>query len=99
MTMEELIAINVVIADRSYRLKTRMKDEAIIRGTARLINEKITEFKGAFAGKDMQDYISMVLLWFAVESSKPNTDLVVESETTQTLDRLNTLLDKALSEG
>jgi hypothetical protein len=32
-----------------------------------LINDKITEFKTNFAGKDMQDYVSMALLWFATE--------------------------------
>lgn len=97
--MEELIAINVVIADRSYRLKTLPKDEAAIRGTARLINEKITEYKTSLAGKDMQDYIAMVLLWFAVESSQSNLHPVAEHETSETLKRLNGWLDKALSEG
>ena len=96
--MDQLIAINVVIADRSYRLKTLPKDEAAIRGTARLINEKITEYKTSLAGKDMQDYIAMVLLWFAVESSQSNTHPVVEQETTETLEQLNGWLDKALSE-
>jgi cell division protein ZapA (FtsZ GTPase activity inhibitor) len=95
--MEELIAINVVIADRSYRLKTKAKDEEIIRGSAKLINEKIKEFKNNFGGKDMQDYISMVLLWFAVEQTKPGNDMVTENETVKTLVQLNQLLDKSLS--
>ena len=95
--MEELIAINIVIADRTYRLKTRPQDEETIRKTAKLINEKIVEFKTAFAGKDMQDYISMVLLWLAVEQAKPNTNLVAENEAGKALEQINSLLDKALS--
>ena len=96
--MDELIAINVVIADRSYRLKTLPTDEAAIRGTARLINEKITEYKTSLAGKDMQDYLAMVLLWFAVESSQSNMHPLTEHDTSETLKRMNGWLDKALSE-
>lgn len=96
--MDELIAINVVIADRSYRLKTLPDDEAAIRGTAKLINEKITEYRTSLAGKDMQDYIAMVLLWFAVESSQMNRNPVADQETIEMLERLNGWLDKALSE-
>ncbi len=95
--MEELIAINILIADRSYRLKTRVQDEETIRKTARLINDKITEFKTAFGGKDMQDYISMVLLWIATESSKPGNYIIADTEADQTVEQINLLLDKALS--
>lgn len=95
--MEELIVINVVIADRTYRLKTRPQDEEGIRKTAKLINEKLVEFKTAFAGKDMQDYISMVLLWFAVEQTKPTGNILAESDAEKTLEQINSLLDKALA--
>ncbi len=95
--MEELIAINVVVADRTYRLKTRPQDEETIRKTAKLINEKITEYKTAFAGKDLQDYISMVLLWFAVESSQPVNTVVAETDAAKTLEQMNSSLDKVLS--
>lgn len=95
--MEELIAINVVIADRSYRLKTSPQDEGTIRNTARLINEKIVEYKTAFAGKDLQDYLSMVLLWFATEQSKPAANVIAESEARKTLDNIHSLLNNALS--
>ncbi len=39
--MDELIAVNIMIADRTYRLKTKAADEESIRKTAHLINEKI----------------------------------------------------------
>ena len=35
------------------------------------MNEKIVDYKTNFAGKDMQDYVSMVLLWYATEQQKP----------------------------
>lgn len=95
--MEDMIAINIVIADRSYRLKAKPQDEEMIRKTAKLINEKITEFKTAFAGKDMQDYVSMVLLWYAVESADPNNHLVTQNEAGKEVAGIEALLDKALA--
>lgn len=62
---ENLIPVNVVVGDRTYRVRINPADEEAVRKTARTINDKIVEFKTAFAGKDMQDYISMVLLWYA----------------------------------
>ena len=67
---ETLIPITIVIADRNYRLKINPSDEEKVRKTIKTINEKIIEFRSNFAGKDMQDYVSMVLLWFATEVQK-----------------------------
>ena len=96
--MEELIPINVVIADRSYRLKVEPKDEEMVRKTVKLINEKVLEFKNKFAGKDTQDYVSMVLLWFATEQTKSTSDIIQQQDTTTKLASLETLLDKMLSD-
>jgi cell division protein ZapA len=65
--MEQLIAATMVIGDRSYRIKCSPEDEEVVRKTVKTINDKIIEFKNQFAGKDMQDYIAMVLLWFATD--------------------------------
>lgn len=65
--MEPLVAISVVIGDRTYRIKISQKDEEVVRRTVKIINDKILEFKTQFAGKDMQDYIAMVLIWYATE--------------------------------
>ncbi|HET9826393.1 MAG TPA: cell division protein ZapA [Chitinophagaceae bacterium] len=67
--MSELIPITVIIADRSYRIRIQPKDEEVLRKTVKTINEKIIEFKTQFAGKDMQDYVAMVLMWFATEQN------------------------------
>ena len=63
----ELIPANIVIGDRSYRIKILPSDEEVVRKTLKVINDKIMEFRTQFAGKDMQDYISMVLIWFATQ--------------------------------
>lgn len=75
--MAALIPINILIGDRTYRIKTNPEDEEIIRGTLKVINEKIIEFKTQFAGKDMQDYVAMVLIWYATQTGadkKPAAD-------------------------
>lgn len=95
--MSELIPVNIVIADRSYRLKIEARDEEMVRKTAALINEKISEFKGNFAGKDMQDYVSMALLWFATEQNHTGVDQVKWQETGEKLTSLEKMLDKALT--
>lgn len=92
---EQLIPINIIIADRSYRLKIAPQDEEVVRKTIKTINDKIVEYKTSFAGKDMQDYVSMVLLWFATEQQKPSSLTISQAEH-QHLQRIEELIDKAL---
>ncbi len=96
--MSELIPVNIVIADRSYRLRINAKDEETVRKTANLINDKIADFRSNLAGKDMQDYVAMVLLWFATEQNQTGIDLVKQGEVAASLSALEKMMDKALSE-
>ena len=96
--MAELIPVNFVIADRSYRLRIEPSDEEMVRKTAGLINDKITEFRNNLAGKDMQDYVAMVLLWFATEQNQSGIGLVKWQEAADKLSSLGRQLDKALEE-
>lgn len=94
--MEELIAISVVIADRTYRLKVEPGDEQVVRKTVKAINDKILEFKSQFAGKDMQDYVSMVLIWFASEQVTPVATDADNQNLTEKLNSIERLLDARL---
>lgn len=94
--MQELIPINVVIADRTYRIKVAAKDEELLRSTVKLINEKIVEYKAQLAGKDMQDFVSMVLLWFATSQLKGTTSLLHEKNTNEDLLQIEQMIDKVL---
>ena len=67
--MQDLMPINVVIGDRTYRIKIAPGDEEVVRRTLKTVNDKIIEYKTQFAGKDMQDYVAMVLLWYATQVS------------------------------
>jgi Cell division protein ZapA len=72
--MQELIPLNILVGDRNYRIRIQAGDEESVRKISKLINEKILEFKTIYAGKDMQDYISMVLLWFVTEQQSGQLD-------------------------
>ena len=92
--METLIPITIVIGDRNYRIKVEPKDEEVVRKTVKTINEKIVEFKTLFVGKDMQDYVSMVLIWYATELTGQEAPLL---ETAQLSDKL-TAIEKLINE-
>ncbi len=88
--MENSISINIVIGDRNYRVRIDTQDEESVRKISKQINDKIVEFKTNFAGKDMQDYISMVLLWFVTEQQQGGFAL---SGISQELEGLEQLLE------
>lgn len=96
--MEELIAANILIGDRTYRLKIKPEDEEGLRKTVKLINDKVLEFKTNFAGKDMQDYVSMVLLWLASEQPGHVVDTNDQQELTKKLEDMNKLIIQQLQE-
>ena len=95
--MSELIAIAAVIADRSYRIKIKPSDEEVVRKTLKTINDKIIEFKTMFAGKDMQDYIAMVLVWYATEQHAAATEGIEKENLEGQLNTIEKLLDTQLN--
>jgi cell division protein ZapA (FtsZ GTPase activity inhibitor) len=94
--MNELIPVTILIADRTYRLKIHPKDEEVLRKTVKTINEKIIEYKTQFAGKDMQDYVSMVLLWFATEQTTATSNQMETDNIVGQLDTIERMLENQL---
>ena len=92
---DQLIPLNILIGDRTYRIKALPKDEEHIRKTLKTINDKILEFKTQFAGKDMQDYIAMVMIWYATQLSDDKNPLL-QKEIITALSRMEEQLDKVL---
>ena len=93
---EEMIPVNILLGDRTYRIKTSRNDEEIVRKTVKLINDKIIEFKTNFSGKDMQDYIAMVIIWYATQNANLDNPSVLIEQLTERLSKIETQLDKAL---
>ncbi len=92
---EELIPLNIIIGDRNYRIKILPSDEEVVRKTLKTINDKILEFRTQFAGKDMQDYISMVLIWYATES-KENHSETLSPDLMESLLKMEKQLDEVV---
>jgi cell division protein ZapA (FtsZ GTPase activity inhibitor) len=93
----QMIPVNITIADRTYRVRIAPKDEEAVRKTAALINQKMVEFKNLYAGKDSQDYISMVLLWFTTEQQSNGQNLYELESLQNQIDSLTASIEKAIS--
>lgn len=96
--MSDLIPISALVGDRTFRVKIEMADEEVVRKTLKTINDKVLEFKTQFAGKDMQDYISMVLLWFATEQHTGRSANVEWENITGQLNTIEKMLDGQFNE-
>ena len=96
MANDELIPLNIVIGDRNYRIKILPADEEMVRKVLKTINEKILEFKTQFAGKDMQDYIAMVLVWFATEQNASISNQINLDNVSSLLQTLEKMIDGVL---
>jgi len=94
--MDQLIAATVVIGDRNYRIKIDPKDEEVVRRTVKLINDKVIEYKTQFAGKDMQDYIAMVLVWLATEQQSGAGSGLHSEKLGEKLSAIEKILDSQL---
>lgn len=85
--------ISALIGDRTYRIKIEPQDEEMVRKTLKTINEKILEFKTEFAGKDMQDYIAMVMIWLATEMQSAPSSYLVQEAVKEKMDEIERMLD------
>ena len=63
---ENMLSIKVQIAERFYPLKIKRQDEEKIRKAARLINDKILQYKQRYTDKDTQDFMAMAALQFVI---------------------------------
>jgi hypothetical protein len=94
--MDDLMPVNVVIGDRTYRIRIEPVDEEVVRSSVKVINDKLVDYKTNFAGKDMQDYIAMVLLWYATQQKAADRQPQLENHLKSGYDHLEGLIDKAL---
>jgi len=62
--MDDKLSIKVNVADRYYPLKIERRDEEKIRKAARMINEKVQQYKQRYLDKDVQDFLAMAALQF-----------------------------------
>ncbi len=65
--MDDKLSIRVNVADRYYPLKVERENEERIRKAARMINEKILQYKQKYADKDVQDFLAMASLQYVIK--------------------------------
>ncbi len=93
--MNEQVSISIKLLNRVYKVKVAVDNEATVRTTAHLINEKLAGFKKNFPGRDEQDYLAMGLIDHMTSlqanpaQSSPQTD-----ELEKHLAAINHLLDQ-----
>ena len=94
-TMDDKLSIKVNVADRYYPLKIERRDEEKIRKAARLINEKVLQYKQRYLDKDVQDFLAMAALQFVTRiiEVEDKTDV---SPMEQKLQELNEELEEYL---
>ena len=93
--MEEKLSIRVNIADRYYPLKIERDDEEKIRRAAKMINDKVFQYKTRYTDKDIQDFLAMAALQFVTRiiEMEDKTDI---SPLEQKLQDLNEELEEYL---
>jgi len=92
-----MLSIKVQIAERFYPLKIKRQDEEKIRKAARLINDKILQYKQRYTDKDSQDFMAMAALQFVinlVDCEQQQNVVSLEEE----LGSLSSELDELLKE-
>ena len=71
---QELIPITIWLAGRSYRIRIKAEEEEAVRKSVKFADDKITEFRNHYAGKDDQDFVAMCLLMYAANAATENAD-------------------------
>jgi cell division protein ZapA (FtsZ GTPase activity inhibitor) len=95
--MDDKLSIRVNVADRYYPLKVEREDEEKVRRAARMINERVLQYKQKYTDKDVQDFLAMAALQYVIklieEEEKLTSDYLPGAlkELTQ---KIETVLDK-----
>lgn len=90
---EGTLPITVWLAGRSYRIRIKPEEESQVRKAIRLADQRITELRTHYAGKDDQDFLAMCLLSYAADNAiDVFNDPVLQDE----LKKLGNKIDRAL---
>lgn len=92
---DEHIPINVWLAGRSYRIRILPAEEEAVRRAVKRADEKITELRQHYAGRDDQDFVAMCLLMYSSDhAAEMQQHPVIQDE----LSRIMQRIDEALKE-
>ena len=94
MEQDGLLAVNVWLAGRSYRIRIKPQDEEAVRKAVKLAEEQIIEMRAQYAGKDDQDFIAMCLLSYAADNAIEGSSFnpVLETEIKDIIARIDSTI-------
>ncbi|BAX78513.1 cell division protein ZapA [Labilibaculum antarcticum] len=95
--MDEKLSIRVNVADRFYPLKIDRNQEEVIRKAAKMINEKVLQYKQRYKDKDTQDFLAMASLQYVIKviEAENKTDVSPVLEEVRAMEQeLREFLDK-----
>jgi cell division protein ZapA (FtsZ GTPase activity inhibitor) len=96
--MDDKLSIRVNVADRYYPLKVEGENEERIRKAARLINEKVLQYKQRYVDKDTQDFLAMAALQYVIrliEIEEKEEDSTVVEGLKELLEKIDLCLSKS----
>ncbi len=64
---DDLLSINITLADRTYPMRIKRSEEENIRKAAKIINKRILLYQERYEGKDIQDFLAMSSLQFVIQ--------------------------------
>ena len=94
--MDEELSINITIAERRYPMRIKRNDEEKIRKAAKMINDRLLQYRQRYAGKDNQDFMAMSTLEFVIRL----LDLIEKSDVDpaiKQIEEINQELNRYLS--
>ena len=81
-------SIKIIIAGREYPFKiVKEEQEERIRKAGRIIEDRLVEYKQRFSDRDMQDFLALEALRFAVKT----IELEAKASSTEQADKLKQL--------
>jgi cell division protein ZapA len=95
--MDDKLSITINIADRYYPLKIERTDEEKIRKAAKLINDKVLQYKQKYTDKDTQDFLAMAALQYVIKvlDTEDRNDLEpISNEIRELSEELDLVLNK-----
>src|SRR5512135_3624570 len=95
--MDDKLSIRVNVADRYYPLKVERENEERIRKAARMINEKVLQYKQRYSDKDVQDFLAMAALQYVIKLTEEEEKLSDKSVPDAVLELIRKI-DSALEE-
>jgi len=63
------ITINIIITERTYKLRIQAEEEERVRKAAAQINDRLKAYANAYAYKDHQDLLAMTALQLATSEA------------------------------